>query len=58
MQDIFYVSHSKKYDDRSKIAYRVVGHSDFVRSVRVENQNYRCRVIDPNADKQAPYNRL
>lgn len=55
MQDIFRVSHSRKVLDRTKIAYRVLCHSDFADSVMVNIKRTSCKAINPCADKFAPY---
>ena len=56
MQDIFYVSHSRKKMDISKIAYRIIGKSDFV--IQMMNgipSNQKCKANYPQADKNVPY---
>lgn len=56
MQDIVYVSHSRKDKDISKIAYRIIGNVDFVKKLMsgISTQQI-CRAKLPNADKSIPY---
>lgn len=56
MQDIFYISHSKKRMDISKIAYRIIGKSDFViQMMNGISSHQKCRANNPQADKNVPY---
>lgn len=57
MQDIFYVSHSKKQRDTSKLAYRIISRSDFAQSITLPCQ-IQCRYNTPGADKHMPYNQF
>lgn len=58
MQDRIYVSHSKKERDISKIAYRVIGNSDFVtRMMQNISPQQNCRAIYPQADMTIPYHK-
>lgn len=56
MQDIVYVSHSRRDKDISKIAYRIIGKVDFVEELMsgISTQQI-CRANLPNADKSIPY---
>lgn len=56
MQDIVYVSHSRRDKDISKIAYRIIGKVDFVEKLMsgISTQQI-CRANLPNADKSIPY---
>lgn len=56
MQDIVYVSHSRRCKDISKIAYRIIGKVDFVEKLMsgISTQQI-CRANLPNADKSIPY---
>ena len=55
MQKTFTVSHSRKKDDITRIAYRVLCQADFANSVMVNVEHGRCKAIDDSADKSAPY---
>lgn len=55
MQDIFYVSHRKKNNDRSKIAYRIICNKSFAQEVMAGYTPKTCRAINPLADKNTPY---
>ena len=56
MQDIVYVSHSRKKRDVSKIAYRVIGKVDFVENLMSDIPTQQlCRANVRNADKSIPY---
>ncbi len=56
MQDIIYVSHSRKKMDISKIAYRIIGKSDFITQMMKGISSYqKCRANSPQADKNIPY---
>lgn len=56
MQDIVYVSHSRRVKDISKISYRIIGKIDFVEKLMsgISTQQ-KCRANFPNADKSIPY---
>ncbi len=56
MQDIVYVSHSRRDKDISKIAYRIIGETAFVEKMMsgVSSQQL-CRANKPSADKSVPY---
>ena len=56
MQDIFTVSHSRKRNDVSKVAYRIIGRKDFVDTIVNHDFNQSCRKSNPLADKNLPYN--
>ena len=57
MQDRIYVSHSRKPKDVSKIAYRIVGKSDFVMRIMQDvSPQQTCRANNPQADMTIPYN--
>lgn len=56
MQESFYVTHSRRSHDLSKVAYRVIGRSNFVDYIMNNNQCSSCRFLDINADKSLPYN--
>lgn len=56
MQDIFFVTHRYKEKDKSKLAYRIIGRNDFVKSLHPKNNmQYQCRYNNINADKKIPY---
>lgn len=55
MQDIVYVTHSKKKKDISKIAYRIISKSDFANLIMANVRPNICRAINSQADKSAPY---
>ncbi|MBQ7462916.1 MAG: hypothetical protein IJS63_11875 [Bacteroidaceae bacterium] len=56
MQDIVYVSHSRREKDTSKIAYRIIGEVTFVEKLMsgISTQQI-CRANFQNADKSIPY---
>lgn len=56
MQDVFYISHSRKSEDISKVAYRVICKKSFAQEIMDGNVPRECRVTNPNADKYLPYN--
>ena len=56
MQDIISVTHSHKTNDISKVAYRIIGKSDFADRIVANIQPGICRAINYQADKIAPYN--
>ena len=56
MQDIFYVTHRRKVNDISKVAYRVVARSELANEVMCHNTIKACRATTPMADKNLPYN--
>lgn len=56
MQDTYYVTHSKKRLDASKIAYRVVCKSEFANELMINTPRYQCRATNQQADKNLPYN--
>jgi hypothetical protein len=51
-KNIFYVSHSQKKNDKSKVTYRVIGRRDFVNSV-IGRLTQKGNVIDWDEDKKA-----
>lgn len=55
MQDIFHVSHRKKNNDRSKIAYRIICNKSFAQEVMAGYTPKACHAINPLADKNTPY---
>lgn len=55
MQDIFYVSHRKKINDISKIAYRIICNKSFAQEIMAGYTSKMCRAINPSADKNIPY---
>ena len=55
MQDVFYVSHRKINNDRSKIAYRVLCRSSFADELLNNTTVKPCRATNPFADKNLPY---
>ena len=55
MQDVFYVSHRKTNNDRSKIAYRVLCRSSFADELLNNTTVKPCRATNPFADKNLPY---
>lgn len=56
MQDVIYVTHSRRPRDISKVAYRIIGKSDFAARIVSKIQHNTCRAINSQADKNAPYN--
>lgn len=56
MQDIFTVSHSRKRNDVSKVAYRIICRKCFADTIVASEFNQSCRKNNPLADKKAPYN--
>ena len=56
MQDRIYVTHSHRTNDISKVAYRIIGKSDFADRIVANIQPGICRAINYQADKTAPYN--
>lgn len=56
MQDIFTVSHSRKKNDVSKVAYRIICRKRFADAVVASDFNHSCRKNNPLADKRLPYN--
>ena len=55
MQDTFYITHSKKSNDISKVAYRVLCKSEFATALLLNRPRNSCRAINQLADKQSPY---
>ena len=55
MQDVFYISHRKANNDKSKIAYRVLCKSDFADELLKNVPLKPCRATNPLADKNLPY---
>lgn len=55
MQDVFFVSHSRKNNDVSKIAYRIVCNKSFAEEVMAGYVSKTCRATNPLADKNSPY---
>jgi len=55
MQDIIAVSHSKRKQDISKIAYRIITHKQFAETLINQNIKCLCRVDNPSLDKSSPY---
>jgi hypothetical protein len=56
MQDIFTVSHSRKKNDVSKVAYRIICRKRFADAIVASDFNHSCRKNNPLADKKLPYN--
>lgn len=56
MQDIFHVTHRRKVNDISKVAYRVVAKSELANEIMPHNTIKACRATNPMADKNLPYN--
>ncbi len=56
MQDVFTVSHSKKMNDVSKVAYRIICRKRFADAIVASDFNQSCRKNNPLADKNLPYN--
>lgn len=56
MQDMIYVTHSRKIHDISKVAYRIIGNADFADKLVANTNPNICRAVDYQADKNAPYN--
>lgn len=55
MQDTYYISHSRKNQDLSKIAYRVVCKSEFADKIMNDMPLQQCRATIQQADKNLPY---
>lgn len=55
MQEIFTVSHSRKTNDRSKIAYKVLCYNNFADLFMQSNKQYTCKAVSSSADKFSPY---
>ena len=55
MQDVFTVSHSKKMNDVSKVAYRIICRKRFADAIVASDFNQSCRKNNPLADKNLPY---
>lgn len=56
MQDIFTISHSRKKNDVSKVAYRIICRKKFADVIVTFDVNQSCRKNNPLADKKLPYN--
>lgn len=56
MQDIFTVSHSRKRNDISKVAYRIICRKNLADAIVASDFNQSCRKNNPLADKNLPYN--
>ncbi len=56
MQDTFMVSHSRKRNDVSKVAYRIICRKNFADAIVAPHINHSCRKDNPLADKKSPYN--
>ena len=56
MQDIFTISHSRKKNDVSKVAYRIICRKKFADVIVTSDVNQSCRKNNPLADKKLPYN--
>lgn len=56
MQDIFHVTHRRKVNDVSKVAYRVVARLELANEIMRHNTIKACRATNPMADKNLPYN--
>ena len=56
MQDIFTVSHSRKRNDVSKVAYRIICRKNLADAIVASDFNQSCRKNNPLADKNLPYN--
>lgn len=56
MQDIFTISHSRKKNDVSKVAYRILCRKKFADVIVTSDVNQSCRKNNPLADKKLPYN--
>ncbi len=55
MQDIFYITHSRKSQDISKVAYRVLCKSCFATEILQNKPTNSCRATNQLADKNSPY---
>ncbi len=56
MQDIIYVTHSRKQIDVSKIVYRIIGKAEFVTKIMSGiSSSQKCKAKNPQADKSLPY---
>ena len=55
MQDVFYVSHSRKTNDISKVAYRVICRTDMANNILLNSIPKSCHATNPMADKKSPY---
>jgi hypothetical protein len=58
MQDIFYVTHSHKQNDTSKITYRMLCRTDFANNIMTNIFAPECRASNAIADKTKPYSDL
>ena len=56
MQDVFTVSHSRKRNDVSKVAYRIMCRKRFADFIVSFDVNPSCKNNTPSADKKLPYN--
>ena len=58
MQDLIQVNHSGAVSDRSKIAYRVICHTDFANHIMEGVSRRKCQINYPSSwvDKALPYN--
>lgn len=56
MQDSFYVTHTRKLKDISKVAYRVLCKTNFAVELMHNSPKKDCRAINNMADKNLPYN--
>lgn len=56
MQDVIYVTHSRKIRDISKVAYRIIGKSNFAAHIVANIKPNICRYANSQADRNAPYN--
>ncbi len=55
MQEVFTVSHSRKKDDITKIAYRIICHADFADMIMQNIKQSICKAVNSSADKFSPY---
>lgn len=55
MQDVFSISHRKKTDDISRVAYRILAHKQFAEIISTYIASKKCRATDMNVDKNEPY---
>lgn len=56
MQDVFNLSHSRRTNDISKVAYRIICTKSFAQKIMGGDAPRECRATNPNADKYLPYN--
>ena len=56
MQDIIYITHSRKTRDISKVAYRIMGKCNFANQIAANIEPNTCREVNAQANQNAPYN--